>query len=385
MKKNKDIYLVLTSLFPSKGNFRGPFIFDQVKAIRNLSQYEVVIVKIYGLESNPLDYLYDEFKVISFRIVGFPSNILPDLFSKLNATRLYSLLKSKNIEVNNINFIHSHGIFKAGSLAVSLKENFIPNVKTIIQNHGFDFFGFNNGVLKNNKWHHKYLKIKGIQVLEKCDLSVAVSERMFYNLKRDFDFLPKNRYVLYNGVDLNKFYPLVNENKKTEFVIGCVGNFLNIKSQITLIKAVEIILNNNNKIKVKFVGTGITQVDCKKYISTAGMDEYFEFIDVMKHNELNNFYNSLDLFVLPSFSEALGCVYLESIACGIPFIAVREQGIDEIIINKNDFLIEKNNFMHLSELIVKQIAHKSTTNVIINIDINNLIFKYLSKVKSLRT
>ena len=40
------------------------------------------------------------------------------------------------------------------------------------------------------------------------------------------------------------------------FTIGCVANFWKLKDQITLIKAVEILLLNGLKIEVKFVGTG---------------------------------------------------------------------------------------------------------------------------------
>ena len=51
---------------------------------------------------------------------------------------------------------------------------------------------------------------------------------------------------------------------------------------------------------------------------------------------MNNFYNSIDLFVLPSYYEALGCVYLESWATHTPFVGVEGQGISELIIDEDN-------------------------------------------------
>jgi glycosyltransferase involved in cell wall biosynthesis len=62
----------------------------------------------------------------------------------------------------------------------------------------------------------------------------------------------------------------------------------------------------------------------------------------MKHENLNNFYNELDLFVLPSYYEALGCVYLEAWAANIPVISVEGQGFSELVSeNEMENLIAK--------------------------------------------
>ena len=65
------------------------------------------------------------------------------------------------------------------------------------------------------------------------------------------------------------------------------------------------------------------------------------------------FYNTLDLFVLPSKYEAFGCVYLEALACGVPFIGVEGQGIEDIVNceHKKIQLIEEGSFNDLSKLI----------------------------------
>ena len=42
MQKDKSIYLVVTAFFPSVESFRGPYVYDQVKAIMKDGRYQVV-------------------------------------------------------------------------------------------------------------------------------------------------------------------------------------------------------------------------------------------------------------------------------------------------------------------------------------------------------
>ena len=70
---------------------------------------------------------------------------------------------------------------------------------------------------------------------------------------------------------------------------------------------------------------------CKKYVNDNNLSEFILFEKELEHHKLNKFYNEIDLFVLPSYYEALGCVYLESWATNTPFIAVKNQGVSEII------------------------------------------------------
>ena len=41
----KKYYIVVTPFFPTQESFRGPFIYDQVKALKKVSDYEVVVFK----------------------------------------------------------------------------------------------------------------------------------------------------------------------------------------------------------------------------------------------------------------------------------------------------------------------------------------------------
>ena len=70
---------------------------------------------------------------------------------------------------------------------------------------------------------------------------------------------------------------------------------------------------------------------CKRYVKDNNLLEYIYFEKEQKHSELNIFYNQLDLFVLPSYYEALGCVYFEAWATNIPVISIEGQGFTELV------------------------------------------------------
>jgi len=85
-------------------------------------------------------------------------------------------------------------------------------------------------------------------------------------------------------------------------------------------------------LRVKLVGvhhSGTMLADCQQL--SRERDLPVEIIPSIDHRDLLSFYHSLDLFVLPSYFEGLGCVFLESHACGTPFITCEGQGMDDLI------------------------------------------------------
>ena len=126
-----------------------------------------------------------------------------------------------------------------------------------------------------------------------------------------------------------------------------------MKDQISLLKAVAILNNKGIKnIRVEFVGDGVTKKMCEKFAIKNNID--CKFIKEIKHNKLRSFYNKLNLFVLPSYFEAFGCVYLESLACGVPFIGVVKQGIESVIPieHRHNHLVNPKSPIDLSNMIL---------------------------------
>ena len=81
----------------------------------------------------------------------------------------------------------------------------------------------------------------------------------------------------------------------------------------------------------------------------------------------------------PSYFEALGCVYLESWATNTPFIAVKGQGISEIVPDVNKMLFEAENISQLVEKILFFMNNSFTLKPVNEFDIRNTILDFLTQ------
>ena len=333
---------MITPFFPSIDSFVGSYIFDKSNEIRKQTEFDVRIVKTVSLFSSEKDYEFNGFKVSIFKTIDFPFFILPGMFNKINRKRFLDFLIKKGIK--NVQYSHSHVTYPASYLVDDLI------CKKIVQHHGKDVLQLQNGRCGFAKKIQKNFLIKNsLNHLNKADLNVGVSQLVLDKLNEFQGYCQKNELVLYNGVDTSKFFPIKKCNKI--FTIGCVANFWKIKDHITLIKSVKKIVEEGKEIKLRLIGSGPTLNTCLKFVKNNNLSKNIIFEKEIEHENLNQFFNEIDLFVLPSYYEALGCVYLESWATNTPFIGVKNQGIAEIAPDAERMLVSEKNPNELAEKI----------------------------------
>ena len=385
---SRKIYLEITPFFPTVESFRGPYVYDQVRSIERNSDYKVIVIKIvsaYAEEKNET-YEYQGVKVCNFKVIDLPSSVLPGLFHAINLMRFERFLKeSVGIKPEEIAFVHSHVAYPAGALGVDFGRKY--GIKNFIQHHGLDVMQLSNGRLLRGKardLNAVFIKRRFLKSVNRTDLNIGVSQKVLDELQKIDGFSNSSRYVLYNGVDTKKFFKKPKK-RNDKFTIGCIGNFWKIKDQITLLKALNILVNEKGikDIRVIFVGSGSTLNECKRYVQEKNLNNFVEFRKEIDHTELNDFYNSLDLFVLPSYYEALGCVYMEALQLGVPIIGVKNQGIEEILKNEERpySLIERGDASKLADLI--EFRYNSNTKSCYDLNIDHYIRKFLNYIQTL--
>ena len=376
-------YIVITPFFPSFESFRGSYLLDQAKAIQSNSNYKLLVIILSPfLEKSQGDYIIEGVHCKTFRVIDFPSFIFPSFFDKINLKRFSKFLNKNKIKVCSESIIHGHINYPSLNFLDFFSRKF--SCKTILQHHGLDILQNNTGItIPFIKWIQNKLILKRFNRLsEHITTHIAVSSVVKSNLIKINTRLENKIYVCVNGVDTTKFY--VNPSKTmndTKFVIGCVANFWELKDQMTLLKAVDVLKSKGIKnLHLKFVGSGKTLNRCVDYAMKNNID--CEFINELKHTDLLTFYNQLNLFVLPSKYEAFGCVYLEALACGVPFIGVKNQGVEDVVKNelKKYQLVEAGSYDDLSKLIYYFYSNELTIRFDKAYTIENTIKKMLNHI-----
>ena len=84
--------------------------------------------------------------------------------------------------------------------------------------------------------------------------------------------------------------------------------------------------------------------ELKKQVVELSLEKEIHFMGYVPYEQVVRELQKSDIFILPSYYEALGCVYLEAMACGVPPIGCHNNGIDEVIKNGVDgYLVEPQN------------------------------------------
>lgn len=203
-------------------------------------------------------------------------------------------------------------------------------------------------------------------IYKNIDQVVCMTENMKLNHLAHTPIKEYQISTIYNGIDLNKFNSIStidksdlliqNNIKSGKIIIGTVGRLDSLKNQELLIDA-AVILINDKKINLHFLIIGdetesITGKGYKRKLieksQQYGIEESISFIGFTKNIE--NYFDIMDIFVLPTDKESFGYVLIEAMAKGKPVIATNQGGPKEIIVeNRNGYLIEPKNFIELSE------------------------------------
>ena len=162
----------------------------------------------------------------------------------------------------------------------------------------------------------------------------------------------KKFYLIYNGIDLNKFdenFGFRKDNNK--FVIGYAGRLNANKGIDILLDSSALLYKKYKNIKVKIVGQDEDGYLERMYmhICRLGLQDIVEYNGIEKN--MKKFYDTIDIFVLPSIvREAFGLVICEAMYCSKPVITTNSGAQSEIIDDGWDgFIISVRNEKELFE------------------------------------
>lgn len=210
--------------------------------------------------------------------------------------------------------------------------------------------------------------------------------------------LLKEDFIKNYSVPIEKLYilpPPIQEVTKVEYrpkaqttVFGVAANGFVNKGGFILLEALKRLKKENKKFKVKIIYEKAQKnLWLKIKLNFYGLKDYIEFLPTQK--DMNNFYNSIDYCIVPSYAETFSMVASEAMAHYKPVIVSSNCGvIDYVKNNKNGFIVdysknkEKNLAKSLKEAINKSekeyelLAHNAF-NSVQELNLENFVSKYI--------
>ncbi|MEW6594375.1 MAG: glycosyltransferase family 4 protein [Thermodesulfobacteriota bacterium] len=131
----------------------------------------------------------------------------------------------------------------------------------------------------------------------------------------------------------------------------CVASIQVRKGQHYLLEAVRHL--NRKHGRVRFELTLVGSVSDKDFFSKLREKHVpFDHIRHVPNQEMVNFMNSFDVFVLPSLEDGFGIVVSEALQAGVPVVTTRNAGAaDAIVDGQNGFVVSAQNSSALSDAI----------------------------------
>jgi glycosyltransferase involved in cell wall biosynthesis len=198
--------------------------------------------------------------------------------------------------------------------------------------------------------YHRLLRITD----RLADGIVVNCEYMRRHLLDDEHVPAKLIHLCYNGVDTSVFHP-GPRTRSGNLVIGVVCALRPEKGLSTLMEAFGAIAPSHPGVKLAIVGSGRCSEELQS--QARALNVYDSCIFAPTTNDVTTWLRAIDIFVLPSLSEALSNSLMEAMACGCCAVASRVGGNPELIgESERGVLFESRNASELAAIIASLIA-----------------------------
>ncbi len=225
-----------------------------------------------------------------------------------------------------------------------------------------------SGLIQNNYYNSGFYHSLIPLIVDRVDNVICQNElwKVFY--ESISNSLGRKFIIIQNWIDYKKYE--VNESKKKNedcvniLYIGWIEVY---KGVFDLVDALELLENNNVRFKLKIYGSGSKKDELQNKISALGLNEHIELCGWADLNIKLEAFAWSDIFVQPSHAEGFPNTILEALASGVPVVATKIDGINDLI-DKNDcgILVRRNNPEELAKGIETIIADKDLREKVTN-------------------
>jgi glycosyltransferase involved in cell wall biosynthesis len=253
---------------------------------------------------------------------------------------------------NKINIVHIHG-----SDPISFKRKYVFfrlahlfRKKIVYHFHGWLLLTAYPSL--SNAWKKRF-----IELYELSNVVICLSESA---KKGILSIVPKaNIIVASNSVALPKFDQGAAFADKTETIqLMFLGHIKEMKGIYDLLNAVKCLSDKGIEFHLSIGGIGETE-RLRDEITRLSLESKVAFLGWISERDRDSLLRRTDIFILPSYSEAMPMSILEAMSYAVPVISTRVGGIPELVIDgETGYLVKPGDLENLHRKILELILDK---------------------------
>ena len=329
--------LIISPDYPNIYRTECPFVKQLVDEFARQG-HNCCVIAPYNKMHNRKDYSYEEIQAIGTKqVLVYRPKYFTVSNVKVLGRHISSILFERAVKrtLRRISFVpdavYGHFWFSAVAGYEYAKSRNIP----IIAATGESDIKMMNPDLNHSK-----------SICQKVDGVVCVSSK---NLEESIalNLTTKDKCKVFpNGIDNRLFCKQDKRNARKAlglpediFIVAFVGAFKESKGPDRLSKAIDMI--ESNDVYSLFIGGGSLEPYCKNIL----------FKGRLLHEQIPQYLNASDVFVLPTRAEGCCNAIIEAMACGLPIISSNLPFNWDVLNENNSIMIDPNNVVELSKAI----------------------------------
>jgi len=337
--------LFLPSSYPTRQSpIKGIFVQQQANALRK-SGVEVGVIYPYfrslhelnisALSDNHFQISFEQEKDIpTYCFCGWniPRLRLEPFLWERQAKRLF---QSYICEFGTPDIIHAHNTLWGGYSAMTIAEQ--TGIPFIITEHNSSFA---RGLIRS--WQKPCVR----RVFSKADSLLTVSNKLAeqmqtYARDRKIEVVP-------NVVDTEYFTPPPLQRDGRPFRILTVALLTPVKGIDILLKAFAQAFDRRENVLLEIGGDGTQRKELEDLTAKLQIENQVRFLGMLSREQVREAMWMSNIFVLPSYVETFGVVLIEAMATGLPVIATRCGGPEDIVEPETGWLIKPGDIEELA-------------------------------------
>jgi len=169
---------------------------------------------------------------------------------------------------------------------------------------------------------------------------------------------PRKIYIAQRHfIDIDLFKCSTNYEERSK-IIGYIGRFSGEKGVLNFVNSFPGIHSRDPAIHFFIGGEGVLLHQIRTSISMNGLDENVTVSHWISHDELPVYLNRLKLLVLPSYTEGLPNILLESMACGTPVIVTSVGAVSDVITDQiSGFILQDNSPLTIENSVLQALNY----------------------------